>query len=241
MFFGSRFGAIKPVKVCEPGSARPRPRAWREIIGDPARADANLDRLVHNARRIEFSRASLRRARHSELKTARPKSTPDEKPSSANKAGPLAASFHYGGGISRDSLGAIISLRTGGFAEIDRVRTRYPAAGLRPGIGVPSEPSVRLGPPGILHSEEQIVDLRLAEWVAPGRSGGDTSPAGQPEGATVGTAASTTSRARPGELRSLPTVSLVRLSLSISNHPLNCRKGATTPYVTAHFGAAAVT
>ena len=130
MFFGSRFGAIKPVKVCEPGSARPRPRAWREIIGDPARADANLDRLVHNARRIEFSRASLRRARHSELKTARPKSTPDEKPSSANKAGPLAASFRYGGGIG-GIAGRNHLVTHGRLRRNRRVRTRYPAAGLR--------------------------------------------------------------------------------------------------------------
>ena len=37
--------------------------AWHEIIGDPTYADAILDRLVHNAHRIELSGESLRRAR----------------------------------------------------------------------------------------------------------------------------------------------------------------------------------
>jgi DNA replication protein DnaC len=36
--------------------------AWREIIGDPTYADAILDRLVHNAHRIELTGESLRRA-----------------------------------------------------------------------------------------------------------------------------------------------------------------------------------
>jgi DNA replication protein DnaC len=36
---------------------------WHEIIGDPTYADAILDRLVHNAHRIELSGESLRRAR----------------------------------------------------------------------------------------------------------------------------------------------------------------------------------
>ncbi len=36
---------------------------WHEIIGDPTYADAILDRLVHNAHRIELSGESLRRTR----------------------------------------------------------------------------------------------------------------------------------------------------------------------------------
>jgi DNA replication protein DnaC len=36
---------------------------WHEIIGDPTYADAILDRLVHNAHRIELTGESLRRAR----------------------------------------------------------------------------------------------------------------------------------------------------------------------------------
>jgi DNA replication protein DnaC len=36
---------------------------WHEIIGDPTYADAILDRLVHNANRIELSGESMRRTR----------------------------------------------------------------------------------------------------------------------------------------------------------------------------------
>ena len=34
---------------------------WYEIIGDPTMADAILDRLVHNAYRLELSGDSLRK------------------------------------------------------------------------------------------------------------------------------------------------------------------------------------
>ena len=37
--------------------------AWHEAIGDPTYADAILDRLIHNAHRIELTGESLRRAR----------------------------------------------------------------------------------------------------------------------------------------------------------------------------------
>ena len=43
---------------------------WHEVIGDPTYADAILDRLVHNAHRIELSGESLRRARGKRSKTA---------------------------------------------------------------------------------------------------------------------------------------------------------------------------
>lgn len=36
---------------------------WHDIIGDPTYADAILDRLIHNAHRIELSGESLRRGR----------------------------------------------------------------------------------------------------------------------------------------------------------------------------------
>ena len=36
---------------------------WHEIIGDPTYADAILDRLVHNAHRIELTGESMRRTR----------------------------------------------------------------------------------------------------------------------------------------------------------------------------------
>jgi DNA replication protein DnaC len=36
---------------------------WHDIIGDPTYADAILDRLIHNARRIELTGESLRRGK----------------------------------------------------------------------------------------------------------------------------------------------------------------------------------
>lgn len=42
--------------------------AWRDVIGDPTYADAVLDRLVHNAHRIELTGESLRRARGKQAK-----------------------------------------------------------------------------------------------------------------------------------------------------------------------------
>ena len=36
---------------------------WHEVIGDPTYADAILDRLVHNAHRIDLDGESLRRTR----------------------------------------------------------------------------------------------------------------------------------------------------------------------------------
>ena len=43
--------------------------AWHDVIGDPTYADAILDRLVHNAHRIELAGESLRRARGKQAKT----------------------------------------------------------------------------------------------------------------------------------------------------------------------------
>ena len=37
--------------------------SWHEVIGDPTYADAILDRLVHNAHRIDLAGDSLRRIR----------------------------------------------------------------------------------------------------------------------------------------------------------------------------------
>jgi DNA replication protein DnaC len=36
---------------------------WYEVVGDPTRADAILDRVIHNAYRIELSGESLRKAK----------------------------------------------------------------------------------------------------------------------------------------------------------------------------------
>jgi DNA replication protein DnaC len=43
---------------------------WYEIIGDPTIADAILDRLVHNAYRIELAGESLRKTKNPALATA---------------------------------------------------------------------------------------------------------------------------------------------------------------------------
>jgi DNA replication protein DnaC len=42
--------------------------AWHDVIGDPTYADAVLDRLVHNAHRIELTGESLRRVRGKQAK-----------------------------------------------------------------------------------------------------------------------------------------------------------------------------
>ena len=43
---------------------------WHEIIGDPTYADAILDRLVHNAHRIELAGESMRRTRRKQNQKA---------------------------------------------------------------------------------------------------------------------------------------------------------------------------
>jgi DNA replication protein DnaC len=43
---------------------------WHQVINDPTYADAILDRLVHNAHRIDLAGESLRRVRPSREKTA---------------------------------------------------------------------------------------------------------------------------------------------------------------------------
>lgn len=44
------------------------PAQWHEVIGDPTYADAILDRLIHNAHRIELTGDSLRKTRKSSPK-----------------------------------------------------------------------------------------------------------------------------------------------------------------------------
>ena len=43
---------------------------WHHVVNDPTYADAILDRLVHNAHRIELAGESLRRVRPSREKIA---------------------------------------------------------------------------------------------------------------------------------------------------------------------------
>ena len=44
--------------------------SWHTVIGDPTYADAILDRLIHNAHRIELTGESLRRTRTKQPKSA---------------------------------------------------------------------------------------------------------------------------------------------------------------------------
>ena len=44
---------------------------WHEIIGDPTLTDANLDRLVHNAYKINLKGESMRKRRAKLTHTAR--------------------------------------------------------------------------------------------------------------------------------------------------------------------------
>ena len=50
-------GKGRPARPCPP----PRNPRWHDMIGVPTLADAILDRLVHNAYRIELSGESLRK------------------------------------------------------------------------------------------------------------------------------------------------------------------------------------
>ena len=83
--------------------------AWHEVIGDPTYADAILDRLVHNAHRIELAGESLRRARGKQVQNGLTKNHARRRNSSANKRGaPGGIISLQGGGIIQESLGAII-------------------------------------------------------------------------------------------------------------------------------------
>ena len=46
------------------------PAQWHQVIVDPTYADAILDRLIHNAHRVELTGESLRKTRKPSLKTA---------------------------------------------------------------------------------------------------------------------------------------------------------------------------
>jgi hypothetical protein len=61
--------------------------AWHDVIGDPTYADAILDRLVHNAHRIELAGESLRRARGKQAKTAWPRAIARRRNLQANTRG----------------------------------------------------------------------------------------------------------------------------------------------------------
>jgi DNA replication protein DnaC len=43
---------------------------WHEVVNDPTYADAIMDRLVHNAHRIELTGESMRRTRGKQAQTS---------------------------------------------------------------------------------------------------------------------------------------------------------------------------
>ena len=90
---------------------------WHAVIGDPTYADAILDRLVHNAHRLNLSGDSLRRTRE---KPAKRVDHQRAVPPITSQRGPRPGRHHVG------ILGAIISECLGDFVGI---RTRH-AAGL---------------------------------------------------------------------------------------------------------------
>ena len=59
---------------------------WHEIIGDPTYADAILDRLIHNAHRIELAGESLRRTQAKQSRKALPNTTAGDNNPSASEA-----------------------------------------------------------------------------------------------------------------------------------------------------------
>jgi len=76
---------------------------WHEVIGDPTYADAILDRLVHNAHRIELTGKALRRARGNSPKRLEPEPRNGKnflKPTSAAPRGGIIPL--QGGGSSRN-------------------------------------------------------------------------------------------------------------------------------------------
>ena len=92
---------------------------WHEVIGDPTYADAILDRLVHNAHRIELTGESLRRTEPNNPKRLDPEPRKGRRTSSSQQARrPGWDHLVTGGGIIQESLGAIIPLQTGGFVGI---------------------------------------------------------------------------------------------------------------------------
>jgi len=108
---------------------------WHEIIGDPTYADAILDRLVHNAHRIELEGESMRRrtrAKQSE-KIDQPPLPVDTNPSPARLA-TRAASFRYGGRHHPGIPGGFIPFYPGDFIGIRKARSelhRYRSSAFR--------------------------------------------------------------------------------------------------------------
>jgi DNA replication protein DnaC len=49
---------------------------WHEVIGEPTFADAILDRIVHNAYRLELDGPSMRKVKAAEAEAARPHRDP---------------------------------------------------------------------------------------------------------------------------------------------------------------------
>jgi IstB-like ATP binding protein len=82
--------------------------AWHDVIGDPTYADAILDRLVHNAHRIELTGESLRRACGKPSKTGTENHVRGRNSLGQQARCPGRDHLVTGGRIIQEYLGAII-------------------------------------------------------------------------------------------------------------------------------------
>ena len=110
---------------------------WHEIIGDPTYADAILDRLIHNADRIELAGESLWLHTSKAIKEGLLDSlvTTIHRPA---RLATRAASFRYGGRHHSRYPGGIIPLYPGGFvgmARLDNLKAHKSPSGGNPGRG----------------------------------------------------------------------------------------------------------
>ena len=101
---------------------------WHHVVNDPTYADAILDRIVHNAHRIELAGESLRRVRPSREKIADENLT-RQQPKRHNRSAsePAPPRRHHsvtGGGIISLQHGAFVGIRT----QTSSVVPKKPAA-----------------------------------------------------------------------------------------------------------------
>ena len=97
---------------------------WHEIIGDPTYADAILDRLVHNAHRIELAGESMRRTRAKQTRRLDQTPSPVTQIHRPARLATRAASFRYGGRHHSGIPGGIIPFYPGDFVGIRSSKAR---------------------------------------------------------------------------------------------------------------------
>jgi len=81
---------------------------WHESIGDPTYADAILDRLVHNAHRIDLAGESICRTRGKQTRKGRPTTVTNARKSTCRKEPfPRAICNRKGGRFEIATVGEI--------------------------------------------------------------------------------------------------------------------------------------